>query len=61
MHTSTSMRRIGLVLSIVTSALVVCAHAKSLLERRSDPAFYQESSSAWGVESAWPHLRQDCV
>jgi len=61
MRISASARRIGLVITIVTSALVVCAHAKSLLERRADTPFPQESSSAWGVESAWPHLRQDCA
>lgn len=53
------MRRIGLFLSIATCALAVCAQSKTLLNRPSDRTIDPEVSSELGVESAWPHLRQD--
>lgn len=52
-------RRIGLFLSIATCALAVCAQSKILLNRPSDRTMAPEVSSDLGVESAWPHLRQD--
>jgi hypothetical protein len=56
-HASTG--RIGFYLSIATCALAVCAQTKSLLIRHSETSLNPEFSSHLGVESAWPHLRQD--
>jgi hypothetical protein len=54
-----SAGRIGFYLSIATCALAVCAQTKSLLVRHSENALNPDGSSHLGVESAWPHLRQD--
>ena len=59
MPTYAMTRRIGLFLSIATCALAVCAQSKGLLHRPSDQTTDPEVSSELGVESAWPHLRQD--
>ena len=55
-HASTG--RIGLYISIATCALAVCAQAKSFSIRHSETSLNPEISHL-GVESAWPHLRQD--
>jgi hypothetical protein len=49
-------RRIGLFLSLATCALAVCTQTKF---RQSDKPLYFELPAELGVESAWPHLRQD--
>ena len=59
MRTYANTRRIGLILSIATCALAVCAGSKSLPNRPWDKVVDPELSSELGVESAWPHLRQD--
>lgn len=61
MLTYTTMRRIGMFLSIATCALAVFAQSKILVNRPSDKSVYPEFSSELGAESAWPHLRQDLV
>lgn len=59
MPTYVTARRIGLLLSLATCALAVCGQTKGLLIRQSDKTPYSELSAELGVESAWPHLRQD--
>lgn len=59
MPTYATTKRIGLFLSIATCALAVCAQSKGLITRSLDKTLRAESSSELGVESAWPHLRQD--
>jgi len=52
-------QRAGLLVSIITCALVVYAHSKCLLTRHLNQAFNSGLSLACGAESAWPHLRED--
>lgn len=59
MPTYITTRRISVLLSIAACALAVGAQTKNLLIRHSDATLYPEFSSELGVESAWPHLRQD--
>ena len=56
MPTNVTVRKIGLFLSLATCALALCAQTKF---RQSDKPPYSELSAELGVESAWPHLRQD--
>ena len=59
MPTYATARRIGMFLSVATCALAIAAQTKSLLLRQSDDSLSPELSTDLGVESAWPHLRQD--
>lgn len=52
-------KRIGVLLAIATCALVVGAQSKSLINRPSHDSLNVEFTPELGVESAWPHLRQD--
>jgi hypothetical protein len=59
MLTQAATRRAGILISIITCAVVVYAHSKSLLTRHLDHAYNSELSVECGAESAWPYLRDD--
>jgi hypothetical protein len=55
MHT----KQIGLFLSIAVCALFVGAHSKGLISSPDKTLNEEPASEELGVESAWPHLRND--
>ncbi|WHZ13692.1 MAG: hypothetical protein OJF52_000526 [Nitrospira sp.] len=52
-------KRIGVIVAIATCALVVGVQSKSPINRPSHNSLNAEFTPELGVESAWPHLRQD--
>jgi len=52
-------QRAGLFVSVMACAVVVYAHSKNFLNRHVGHPFSSELSVECGVESAWPHLRND--